>query len=31
MIFPFVPVPFYGQDYEKQMKPGTSSQSLFGL
>ena len=23
-FFPFHPVPFYGQDYEKQERPGTS-------
>ena len=30
-FFPFLPTPFYGQDYEKQKGPGTSYQSLFGL
>ena len=32
LIFPLHPVPFYGQDYEKQMDLGTSSfQPAFGL
>ena len=31
LFFPLNPVPFNGQNYQKQKGPGTSNQSLFKL
>ena len=31
LFFPSNPVPFSGQSYQKQKRPGTSDQSLFRL